>query len=85
MVLAKQLATLDVLSDGRIDLGVGVGWQQAEYEACGLDFATRGTLLNDTLETLRQLWTQSAATVDNTAAQFTGIHQMPKPRQAGGI
>lgn len=84
-VLAKQLATLDVLSKGRIDLGVGVGWQKEEYDACGLEYGTRGTLLNDTLEALQALWTQPVAGVDNSAASFGGIHAMPKPAQAGGI
>ena len=84
-VLAKQLATLDVLSKGRIDLGVGVGWQQEEYEACGLDYRTRGTLLNDTLDVLQALWTAPAASIANTAAEFDGIHAMPKPVQPGGI
>ena len=50
VVLAKTAATLDVLSGGRLDLGVGVGWQREEYEAAGLDFDRRGRLLDDTLE-----------------------------------
>ena len=56
VVLAKTLATLDVLSGGRVDLGVGVGWQREEYDAAGLDFDERGRLLDDTLETCRSLW-----------------------------
>ena len=48
IVLAKTAATIDVLTGGRLDLGVGVGWQQEEYEAAGLDFAARGRLLNHT-------------------------------------
>ncbi len=55
-VLAKTVATLDVLSDGRVDLGVGVGWQKEEYDACGLDFRTRGRRLDDTLAACRALW-----------------------------
>ena len=51
-VLAKSTATLDVLSGGRLDLGVGVGWQREEYEAAGLDFDRRGRLLDHTLEVL---------------------------------
>jgi probable F420-dependent oxidoreductase len=84
-VLAKTCATLDVLSGGRLDLGVGVGWQQAEYEAAGLPFAERGALLDHTLEVLGALWTQQAATVTSPYGSFDGIHAMPKPRQPGGV
>lgn len=55
-LLAKQVATLDDLSGGRVDLGVGVGWQPEEYEAVGLDFADRWNLLDSTLRTCRTLW-----------------------------
>src|SRR5438045_4076097 len=58
VVLAKSAATLDVLSGGRLDLGVGVGWQREEYEAAGLDFDARGQLLDDTLAVCHELWTQ---------------------------
>ena len=82
-VLAKQLATLDVLSDGRVDLGVGVGWQREEYEAAGLSFEDRGRLLDHTLEVCQTLWTQQRATYQSAELTFDGIHQMPKPVQAG--
>jgi len=84
-VLAKQLATLDNISGGRVDLGVGVGWQREEYEACGLSFAERGRLLDHTLEVCRTLWTQQRASYDAPELSFDGIHQMPKPVQPGGI
>jgi probable F420-dependent oxidoreductase len=84
-VLAKQLATLDVLSNGRVDLGVGVGWQREEYEAVGLAFERRGRLLDHTLEVCRTLWTEARADYDAPELRFRGIHQMPKPRQVGGV
>ena len=79
IVLAKTAATIDVLTGGRLDLGVGVGWQQEEYEAAGLDFAARGRLLDDTLEVCHALWTQERASVSTAELSFEGIHQMPKP------
>lgn len=85
VVLAKSLATLDVLSNGRVDLGVGVGWQQAEYDAAGLDFATRGRQLDHSLEVCRTLWTEQRAEYRSDELSFEAIHQMPKPQQAGGV
>jgi probable F420-dependent oxidoreductase len=84
-VLAKQLATMDVLSGGRVDLGVGVGWQREEYDAVGLRFEDRGRLLDHTLEVCQTLWTQQRATYSSDELSFDGIHQMPKPLQPGGI
>jgi probable F420-dependent oxidoreductase len=84
-VLAKQLATLDVLSGGRVDLGVGVGWQREEYDAVGLSFEDRGRLLDHTLEVCQTLWTQQRASYQSPELTFDGIHQMPKPVQPGGV
>src|SRR5690242_12325245 len=84
-VLAKQLATMDVLSEGRVDLGVGVGWQREEYEAAGLSFENRGRLLDHTLEVCQTLWTQQRASYESPELTFDGIHQMPKPVQTGGV
>ncbi|MGZ6908902.1 MAG: TIGR03619 family F420-dependent LLM class oxidoreductase [Acidimicrobiia bacterium] len=85
VVLAKTAATLDVLSGGRLDLGVGVGWQREEYEAAGLDFATRGRLLDHTLAVCTELWTQPVARFESTELAFDRIHMMPKPVQPGGV
>ena len=79
IVLAKTAATIDVLTGGRLDLGVGVGWQQEEYEAAGLDFAARGRLLDQTLEVCHALWTKERASVSTGDLSFEDIHQMPKP------
>lgn len=84
-VLAKELATVDVLSGGRVDLGVGVGWQREEYEATGLAFEGRGRLLDHTLEVCHTLWTQRRASYSSPELSFSGIHQMPKPVQPGGV
>lgn len=84
-VLAKATATLDVLSGGRLDLGVGVGWQREEYDAAGLSFEGRGRLLNETLAVCQALWRQERASFDGDGLHFEGIHSMPKPLQAGGV
>jgi probable F420-dependent oxidoreductase len=84
-VLAKTASTLDVLSGGRLDLGVGVGWQREEYEAAGLDFDQRGRLLDHTLEVCTALWTETAARYQSPELEFDRIHMMPKPLQPGGV
>ena len=84
-VLAKQLATIDYISGGRLDVGVGVGWQREEYEACGLPFEGRGRLLDHTLEVCQTLWTEQRASYQAPELSFDGIHQMPKPVQVGGV
>lgn len=85
VVLAKSAATLDVLSGGRLDLGVGVGWQREEYEAAGLDFEARGRLLDHTLEVCQTLWREPRATYTSPELTFDAIHMMPKPLQLKGI
>jgi probable F420-dependent oxidoreductase len=82
VVLAKQLATLDVLSHGRVDVGVGVGWQQLEYDAAGLDFTTRGRRLDEALEICCALWRDRRATIEVAGRIVDGVHQMPKPVQS---
>lgn len=84
-VLAKQVSTLDVLSGGRVDLGVGVGWQREEYEAAGLPFERRGRLLDHTLEVCNALWTQQRSSYRSPELSFVKIHLMPKPVQVGGV
>lgn len=85
VVLAKMAATIDVLSGGRLDLGVGVGWQREEYEAAGLSYERRGRLLDHTIEVCQALWQNSATSYDSEGLQFSKIHQMPKPLQSGGV
>ena len=80
-VLAKTVATLDLLSGGRVDLGVGVGWQREEYDASGLDFAARGQLLDDTIGACRALWSQSPASYRSGSISFADVYCSPRPVQ----
>jgi probable F420-dependent oxidoreductase len=84
-LLAKQAATLDVLSQGRLDLGVGTGWQREEYEAEGVDFAQRGQLLSDTLAACKVLWRDTPAAIDTPTLSFRDVYCEPKPLQPGGV
>ena len=85
VVLAKTAATIDVLTNGRLELGVGVGWQRDEYVAAGLDYENRGRLLDHTIEVCQLLWREQVASYASPELTFDKIHQMPKPRQAGGV
>jgi probable F420-dependent oxidoreductase len=85
VLLAKQAATLDVLSRGRLDLGVGTGWQREEYDAEGIDFARRGELLSDTLAACKVLWRDTPAALDTPTVSFHDVYCEPKPLQAGGV
>jgi probable F420-dependent oxidoreductase len=84
-LLAKQAATLDVVSRGRLDLGVGTGWQREEYDASGLDFERRGQLLSDTLAACKALWCETPAAIDTPTLAFRDIYCEPKPLQPGGV
>jgi alkanesulfonate monooxygenase SsuD/methylene tetrahydromethanopterin reductase-like flavin-dependent oxidoreductase (luciferase family) len=73
-VVAKQVASIDLLSGGRIRLAVGAGWNAAEYEALGVDFADRTALLEEQIDVMRLLWTQpsSRSTVTSTTSTAWG-------------
>jgi probable F420-dependent oxidoreductase len=85
VVLAKTAATIDVLTGGRLDIGVGVGWQREEYVAAGLDFEARGRQLDHTIEVCQALWREQVASYESPELSFERIHQMPKPRTEGGV
>jgi probable F420-dependent oxidoreductase len=85
VVLAKTAATLDVLSGGRLDLGVGVGWQREEYEAAGLPFEHRGQLLDESLAVLQTLWRDHPASFKGEHLAFDRIYCSPRPVHPDGI
>ena len=79
---AKAVATMDVLSGGRIDLGVGAGWLREEFEAIGApDFDARGRVTGEYLEAFKTLWTAEAPSMTGEFAAFDGIAFDPKPVQ----
>lgn len=80
-VLAKTAATLDQLTGGRLDLGVGVGWQREEFEAVGLDFERRGELLTDTIAACRALWADVPASFRSATVSFDDVFCTPLPVQ----
>ncbi len=81
MPLAKQLATIDVLSGGRLDLGVGVGAMPEENEALGIDYGTRGALGDECIDVLKALWADGAASYAGTHFAFEDAVSSPKPLQ----
>lgn len=85
VVLAKRLATLDVVSGGRIRLGVGVGWMREELESAGVEFETRGRRTDEAIAALRILFTEEPATYDGEFFRFGPIITRPHPVQPGGV
>ncbi len=84
-VLAKEAATLDVLSRGRFDLGVGLGWQREEFEASGVPFKGRASRLDDTIRACRALWSGEPTTFESSTVGFTDVVCRPTPVQEGGV
>jgi probable F420-dependent oxidoreductase len=84
LITAKMIATLDVVSGGRVILGVGAGWLREETEATGANFGTRWKRLRETVEALRLLWTKSEASYQGEIVRFPAVRCDPKPIQRGG-
>lgn len=80
-LVAKQAAMLDVLSQGRLRLGVGVGWNAVEYEGLGEDFRDRGRRYDEQLEVLQLLWTQELVTFSGQWHQLSDVGLKPMPVQ----
>jgi alkanesulfonate monooxygenase len=81
VVLAKQVATMDNLSDGRITLGVAAGWYQREFEACGIPFDTRGRILQVNVEVMKRLWTEDRVSGSYGQKELRNVNMEPKPIQ----
>ena len=82
LLTAKILATLDVLSQGRLTLGVGVGWMEEEFQALGAPpFADRGAVTNEYLQAFKELWTSDNPTFEGEYCRFSDLKFLPKPVQ----
>lgn len=81
MSLAKQLATLDQLSNGRLVVGLGAGSLPEENEALGVPYKSRGRYCNEFLEVLKKLWTEEEASFNGEFFSFDNISAYPKPQQ----
>lgn len=81
LVLAKELATLDVLSGGRVIVGVGVGYVEREFRALGAPFDHRGDRTDDYLDAMLALWTQERPAFDGRFYAFDGVQSHPRPPQ----
>jgi probable F420-dependent oxidoreductase len=81
VLVAKQAATLDVLSSGRLRLGIGIGWNPVEYEALGENFKNRGRRSEEQIEVLRKLWTQELVTFGGRWHKITDAGIKPLPVQ----
>jgi probable F420-dependent oxidoreductase len=82
--LAKQAATLDVLSSGRFDLGLGAGWQEEEFIATGASTARRGARTEEYVQVLRTLWSDEVSTFDGSFYTVPPSRMAPKPVQTPG-
>lgn len=82
VLLAKQAAEVSLLSDGRLILGVGVGWNEAEYVALGIDFHKRGARIEEQIPTLRRLWVEEAVTHQGRMENLTNVGLNPRPTEA---
>ena len=81
VLVAKQAAEVDLLSGGRLRLGIGLGWNAVEYEALGEDFSNRGKRSEEQVDLMRTLWTEQTVTYHGTYHQVTGAGLAPLPIQ----
>ncbi len=79
VVLAKQLGTMDALTGGRVDLGIGVGWLREEFDALGIPWERRGARTDEYVAAMRTLWSGNSVSFDGDFVSFSGVSSNPKP------
>ncbi len=85
ILVAKQISTIDTLSGGRMRLGVGVGWQQAEYDVLNEDYHRRGKMMDDAIRLLRSCWADEKIDFASERYNIDAIAMEPKPPQGGQL
>jgi probable F420-dependent oxidoreductase len=85
LYLAKQMATLDVLSQGRTFIGIGSGWLKEEFDSLGIDFHKRGAMTDEAIQAMRVLWRDNPSTFKGKHYNFGPLKSFPKPVQKNGI
>lgn len=85
VLFAKQLATLDAISGGRLELGIGIGWLREEFEALGIPWRNRGKRTDECIEAMRALWRDDVASYHGETVSFDGIRCTPKPTRPEGV
>ncbi len=85
VILAKEIASLDQLAEGRFMLGVGIGWMAEEFQAAGVPFEDRGKRCNEYVEAMQQLWGNERASYSGEFVRFQNIRCNPKPVKGGRL
>jgi probable F420-dependent oxidoreductase len=85
LVLAKTIATTDRLSNGRVVLGVGIGWLREEFEAIGVPWEERAERTREYVEVLRKLWSEERSSHDGKYVKFSGVRSFPKPANGKSV
>jgi probable F420-dependent oxidoreductase len=85
LYVAKQMATVDVLSHGRAMLGVGIGWLEEEFDALGIPFKERAKRTEESIKAIRSLWKDEPQPFDGQFYKWKAVESNPKPVQRGGV
>jgi probable F420-dependent oxidoreductase len=84
LVLAKEIASLDVVTQGRLIFGIGAGYLKAEFDALGIEFSERGARTDEYIEVLRNLWQSDNPEFSGKFTRFSAIQSRPRPAREGG-
>ena len=84
LLQAKQIATLDALSEGRLEVGFGAGWLAEEFAALGVEFDQRGSITDETIELMQALWTGESVSHEGRHFSLHGVRCLPRPAQRPG-